>query len=363
MARIFINYRRQDSEGYAGRLYDFLTQIFDEQDVFMDVDSIAPGADFVQTLEAGVAACDIFLALIGPHWLSASHESGQRRLDQADDFVRIEIATALRHEKIIIPLLVGEASMPAAADLPDEIAPLARRNAIVLGHQRFGADARRLVDTIRQVIHAAHSPKPRADAATLRQNEQALKAIREELIKATDSPLYSFRISSGYYPVPGEGNPDAAIMFIGESPGKNEAAIGKPFVGPSGDVLDEMLDGIHLRREDVFITNLLLDHPSDREPLPEEIDFYAPYLDRIIDIVRPAVIATLGRFAMQYLLKKFDTPQKREKISALHGQPIPITLPHGEIALVPLYHPAVVLYSATQKDVLQADFEALRVYV
>jgi DNA polymerase len=86
-------------------------------------------------------------------------------------------------------------------------------------------------------------------------------------------------------------------------------------------------------------------------------------VDRIIDVIQPAVIVTLGRFAMEYLLKRLDLPEKRTKISQQHGKLIKAQLPHGEIHVVPLYHPAVVLYSASQKDVLQQDFEKLKLFI
>jgi DNA polymerase len=108
----------------------------------------------------------------------------------------------------------------------------------------------------------------------------------------------------------------------------------------------------------------LLDRPPDkRAPTPEEIAFYAPFLDRIIDIVQPAVVATLGRFAMEYLLKKLDLPENRGKISQLHGKLIRANTHYGEIHVVPLFHPAVVLYSASQKATLLKDFEKLKLFV
>src|SRR5213596_3431496 len=106
MTRIFINYRRQDSEGYVGRLYDHLAQHFESQDIFIDVDSIPPGADFVETLEQAVANCDVLIAMIGPQWIDIQDGSCARRLDQWNDFVRIEIGSALRQKKIVIPVLV-----------------------------------------------------------------------------------------------------------------------------------------------------------------------------------------------------------------------------------------------------------------
>lgn len=362
MSRIFINYRRQDSEGYAGRLYDHLSRHFAAQDIFMDVTSIAPGVDFVQALDEAVAGCDVFLALIGPGWLSATDETGQRRLDQWNDYVRLEIASALRQAKYVIPVLVGQARMPAPDALPEDIAPLARRNAFELGRQ-FAADVEQLVGVVRGVVPAGARGKAAPDSAEHARKAAALKALRDELVGATGSPLYHFRNENRFFPVVGDGNPDASLLFIGEAPGKFEAAEGRPFVGPSGEVLDEMLRGIGLRREDVFVTNLLLDHPGKRDPLPEEIAFYAPFVDRVIDIIRPAVIVPLGRFAMQHLLGKLDLPEKRGKISQLHGKLIKTRLGYGEIHVVPMYHPAVVLYSASQKDILRKDFERLKLFI
>src|SRR5258708_5242048 len=361
MSRIFISYRRQDSEGYVGRLYDHLAQHFAHDDIFMDVDSIKPGADFVKILEDAVAGCDVLIAMIGPQWTAITDQAGNRRLDHENDFVRIEIASALKQGKLVIPALVGQARMPTSAELPGDLAGLARRNAIELSHQRFAYDVDKLIRVIKDTVISAPSLKPRVDSDTTRRKEAALKAVRNDLVNATTSPLYQLRIDSRSYPVVGDGNPDASIMFIGESPGKNEALQGKPFIGPSGEVLDDMLKGINLKREDVYITNVLLDCPHEkRDPLPEEIAFYTPFVDRIIDIIQPAVIVPLGRFAMQYILKKLDLPEKRETISQLHGKLIKTKIQYGEIHVVPLYHPAVVLYSASQKETLRKDFEKLK---
>ncbi|MBN1428916.1 MAG: TIR domain-containing protein [Anaerolineae bacterium] len=364
MRHIFINYRRQDSEGYVGRLYDHLVQHFGSECVFMDVDSIRPGADFLKTLEEAVAACDVFIAVIGPQWLTATDDSGTRRLDLWNDFVRIEIASALKQDKLIIPILVGQAQMPPPTVLPEEIAALSRRNAITLSHQRFGRDIEKLVDAIKSMVPASRAFKTQADSEIIQQKRAALKAIQDELLGATAAPLYAFRVENGYFPVLGEGNPDANILFVGEAPGKTEAELGKPFRGPSGDILNEMLSGIGLKREDVYVTNIVLDRPpGNRDPNTEEIAFYTPYLDRITDIIRPAVIVTLGRNAMTFILKKLDLPEKKGKISDLHGKLLKAQAPYGEIYVIPLYHPALVLYSATQKDTLRKDFEKLRVFV
>jgi DNA polymerase len=347
----------------VGRLYDHLVQHFAPGDVFMDVDDIPPGADFVVVLEEAVAACDVLIAVIGPAWLTAADNSGQRRLDQWDDFVRIEIASALKQNKLVIPVLVGRARMPSPAQLPEDLAALARRNAIEISHQRFNDDIQRLVDAIKKALPASPLIKP-PDSAAASRSADALKAVRDDVVSATGSPLYTFRNTNRLFPVLGAGNPNANLLFIGEAPGKYEAEQGRPFVGPSGDVFDELLAGIGLKRDDIYMTNMVLDRlPEKRAPNAEEIAFYAPFVDRVIDIIRPAVIVPLGRVAMEYMLKKLDVPEKRQKISDLHGKLIKARLHYGEIHVVPMYHPAVVLYSASQKDTLRKDFEKLRLFV
>ena len=121
---------------------------------------------------------------------------------------------------------------------------------------------------------------------------------------------------------------------------------------------------IALKREDVFHDQCADGSPADkRDPLPEEIAFYEPFLDRLIDIIEPTVIATLGRFAMEYIFKRLDLPEKRSKISNVHGRLVKTQMPYGEIHILPLYHPAVVLYSASQKETLRKDFEKLKLFI
>ncbi len=144
MPRIFISYRREDSIAYAGRLYDHLSQHFGTDKVFMDIGGIAPGEDFVSILDARVADSDLVIALIGPAWLNASNEQG-RRIDQGDDFVRYELAAALKQGKRLIPVLVGGAKMPNADQLPPAIARLARCQAHAIDDTRFAYDLDALI--------------------------------------------------------------------------------------------------------------------------------------------------------------------------------------------------------------------------
>jgi DNA polymerase len=193
------------------------------------------------------------------------------------------------------------------------------------------------------------------------QRTEALSEVSKKLARLTGSPLYAFRIEHGYQPVPGQGNPDAKIMLVGEAPGEREARTGKPFVGQSGKLLDELLSSISLDREDIFITNIVKDRPPEnRDPTPEEIEIYAPLLLEQIEIIQPEVIVTLGRFAMTFILEQFHVPEAGEKISRLHGKVIRAHGPSGEIHIVPLYHPAVALYNIGQRKTLEEDFQVLK---
>jgi hypothetical protein len=127
--RIFISYRRQETAWPARRLYDVLVEHFRAEDVFKDVDNIEPGEDFIERITAAVGSCNVPLALIGPQWLTITDENGQRRLDNPADFVRLEIETALTRKIRVIPILVDEARIPRANELPPTLAPLVRRNA------------------------------------------------------------------------------------------------------------------------------------------------------------------------------------------------------------------------------------------
>jgi tetratricopeptide (TPR) repeat protein len=152
VARIFINYRREDATATAGRLHDRLGQSFGRKTLFMDVDHIPPGVDFVTHLNNQVAACDVFIAIIGPNWLDARNEKGDRRLNAPDDFVAIEIAAALARDIRVIPVLVDGAQMPKVSDLPKSLKPLVRRQAIDLRHTHFGRDAEALIEKISEAF-------------------------------------------------------------------------------------------------------------------------------------------------------------------------------------------------------------------
>ena len=153
--KIFINYRRDDSIGTAGRLNDRLAQTFGRNNLFMDVDNIPAGVDFVEYLQSQVAACDVFLAIIGPNWLDSKDDDGRRRFDNPDDYVAIEIAAALARKIRVIPVLVDGARTPKADKLPDSVRPLVRRNAVEIRNTQFGRDAEALATKVREALEGA----------------------------------------------------------------------------------------------------------------------------------------------------------------------------------------------------------------
>jgi Caspase domain/TIR domain len=152
MAGIFINYRRDDAPGVAGRLGDRLSKTFSHREIFMDVDAMKPGLDFVKQLDEQVSKCNVLLAVIGPSWLNAADEKGRRKLELPRDYVRIELASALKREIPVIPLLVNGAVMPSEDDLPDDLKSLANRHALELRHTRFAADSETIVKALNVIL-------------------------------------------------------------------------------------------------------------------------------------------------------------------------------------------------------------------
>ncbi len=152
MRSIFINYRRSDSEGESGRLFDELTLRFSDVSVFMDVAAIEPGRDFRKAIDQSVATCTVLLAVMGQDWLEWKDALGHRRLEDANDFVRIELASALRRDIPVVPVLVRGAKMPRVDQLPDDLKELAYRNAVELTHARWKSDVHVLVEALRPLL-------------------------------------------------------------------------------------------------------------------------------------------------------------------------------------------------------------------
>jgi len=179
---VFICYRREDSSGFARLIYDRLTERLGREGVFFDVDNIAAGVDFVDTLSECLGKCDALLAVIGKSWVSSSYPAGRRRLDDPDDFVRLEIEAALQRQIRVIPVLVDGAAMPGAEDLPDSMKQLIRRQGVEISHTRFNSDVERLTQALSSLpeevrLHEAEQAKrkdtadPRARPADLVSSE------------------------------------------------------------------------------------------------------------------------------------------------------------------------------------------------
>jgi len=190
MGSIFLSYRREDSEGQAGRLYDDLVAVFGPDSVFMDVAAIQPGRDFRKSIDQSLNSCGVFLSLIGKSWLTAKDTSGQRRLDDPADFVRIETGAALKRDIPVIPVLVQGASAPKPDQLSDDLKELAFRNAVELTHARWDSDIEVLIKALRPYIsQSGPEPEPVQPGSKLRATK-SLTAIAVLLVIVIGLALY-----------------------------------------------------------------------------------------------------------------------------------------------------------------------------
>jgi len=191
--------------------------------------------------------------------------------------------------------------------------------------------------------------------------DEELKNVKNEVLNCRKCSLYQDRIKNKFYPVVGEGSHQAKIMFVGEAPGLNEAKTGRPFCGMSGKILDELLESVNIKREDVYITNILKDRPpGNRDPQPEEIKACTPYLERQIDAISPKIICPLGRYSMKFLMEKFGLGNQIEGISKIHGKSFKSDNLFQGVTIIPFYHPAVATYNPNIKKVLEEDFKILK---
>jgi uracil-DNA glycosylase family 4 len=169
----------------------------------------------------------------------------------------------------------------------------------------------------------------------------ALTQLCEEIVACQDCELAQYRTKV----VPGEGAEDADLLFIGEAPGWHEDQQGRPFVGPAGQFLDQLLASIGLRREEVYIANVIKCRPpQNRDPLPAEIQSCGKWLDRQIEIIQPQMIITLGRYS---LARYFPN----QSISKIHGKP----RKSGDVVYYPMYHPAAALHQGSLRRIIEAD--------
>ena len=188
-----------------------------------------------------------------------------------------------------------------------------------------------------------------------------LDAIKQKIIDDKVTPELAAEATQLVF---GDGSPDAEIVFIGEAPGKNEDLQGIPFVGAAGKFLNEMLKGIGLERQDIYITNIVKYRPpNNRDPKPEEKKAFLPYLQSQLEVIQPKVVVTLGRHSMNCFLPDLQ-------ISQVHGQPkrVKLALKHDEsdimeVVILPLFHPAAALYNPAQRQTLIDDFAAIPILI
>ncbi|MDF1815829.1 MAG: Hsp70 family protein [Verrucomicrobiales bacterium] len=174
MARIFISYRRSDSKWAVGRIYDRLGEVLDKNNLFLDISDIEPGEDYVDKIEKVVSSCDVLLVVIGHDWLDAKDSLGGRRLDDPNDLVRVEIATALNRGVRVIPILIDDVEMPSPSAVPDELTSLLRRNAKPVSFAQFHSDIDSLIRVLKKVLSVADAATaesiPKADGDKLKKD-------------------------------------------------------------------------------------------------------------------------------------------------------------------------------------------------
>ncbi len=185
--------------------------------------------------------------------------------------------------------------------------------------------------------------------------QEELDILKQKIVDNLECPLKDAATNLVF----GKGNPDADILFIGEAPGAQEDLQGIPFVGKAGQQLDELLHSIGLSLDDVYIANILKYRPPEnRDPKTDEIRSHTPYLIEQIKIIKPKLICTLGNFSTKFVLAKFDVDgmKKIQGISSLHGDPVDVQVDGLSFKVMPLYHPAAVIYRRAWKEDLEKDF-------
>lgn len=186
--------------------------------------------------------------------------------------------------------------------------------------------------------------------------KKQFEGIKNEILNCEKCPLFATRTN----PVIGDGSFEAKIMFVGEAPGFNEDKTGRVFCGASGNILDELLESAGIKREEIYIANILKCRPpQNRNPKKEEIEICTPYLERQIKAIKPKVICALGNFSTAFIMEKYGLKEEIQGISKIHGKVFGISSLFQNFKIIPLYHPAVAAYNANMKGVLKDDFKIL----
>jgi DNA polymerase len=186
--------------------------------------------------------------------------------------------------------------------------------------------------------------------------DERLRELKDEVLACKKCPLFKERT----IPVIGQGNHEAKIILIGEAPGAKEDATGVPFCGRSGEFLNELFSFIGIKREDVYICNIIKCRPpKNRDPSNSEIDACKIYLERQIEIINPKIICSLGRYPMKFMMDSLGLSEEIEPIGKIHGK----IFKKDKIIFIPFYHPAAAIYNSKMKDTLKKDFKKLKEYV
>ena len=191
-SKIFINYRKDDSPWNSLALYQELIKHFGKESIFKDFNTITPGTDFVESIEEALESCDVLLVLISEHWADIKDKNGNLRINNEDDFVRIEIATALKRKIKVIPVLFDNAVLPPATDLPEDLKSLARRQSIEIDKTRFEADTARLVAAIKNILQTPSARAPKTSDNNAGNDLEKKEADKEEIISAPTPDVSSF---------------------------------------------------------------------------------------------------------------------------------------------------------------------------
>jgi len=182
-----------------------------------------------------------------------------------------------------------------------------------------------------------------------------MQRLETEVAACTQCRLHESRLNT----VPGEGSLNSPVVFIGEGPGRKEDEAGRPFVGSAGKLLTSMLEKVGLKREDVYIANIVKCRPpKNRRPRSDEVEACNQFLDRQLSLIAPSIIAPMGNSSVSHILKKYKL--RKAPIGDIHGSPFTVNAAWGEVKIFPLYHPAAVLYNRSLESELVKDFTALR---
>jgi len=229
LPRIFISYRRDDTASQAGRLFEHLREQFGQHHVFRDVDAIEPGTDFIDRLEREVASAAVVLAVIGPNWLAATDAGGRRRLNDPTDYVRREIAHALTNDIRVIPLLINGTPMPQVEEVPDDLAPLSRHNALELTDRYWKYGINELIETLEQLVGpAGRRVSEESPVKTTPESDPAAVVEREKAAFATAEALVSFFAKRGIDPERFSGEINELLKGLGDDAPLEAALAVKP---------------------------------------------------------------------------------------------------------------------------------------